>query len=192
MRLFLAFEIEEELRKSIQAMVLPVREKYTGEVRWTKEHQWHMTLLFFGELAERRVQRLKKALMPLEKLRQIKADFKRTVLFPDERKPKVLSLKAEPEEAFEPAVVLAHECARSFPFDRKKFVPHLTLARSRKGSERTLLEASHLIQDRMRVHSCLLKSLVLYQSQRKNGRYEYIPLASYPLKEPDVKTQKLH
>jgi RNA 2',3'-cyclic 3'-phosphodiesterase len=50
-RLFVAVELPEAVREHLDARMSPLREALPGW-RWTPAAQWHLTLAFFGEVAD--------------------------------------------------------------------------------------------------------------------------------------------
>ncbi|MEO7447430.1 MAG: 2'-5' RNA ligase family protein [Humibacillus sp.] len=63
MRLFVAVLPPSEVLDQLEAVLEPRRESGAGgELRWTDRHQWHVTLAFFGDVPERRLDDLTEAL----------------------------------------------------------------------------------------------------------------------------------
>ena len=63
MRLFVAVLPPVEVLDQLEAMLEPRRVSGAGgELRWTDRHQWHVTLAFFGDVPERRLDDLTEAL----------------------------------------------------------------------------------------------------------------------------------
>ena len=55
LRLFLAFEIPEAQRRSIESAIEPLRPSVRG-ARWTARESWHVTLKFLGATVEDRLE----------------------------------------------------------------------------------------------------------------------------------------
>lgn len=49
MRLFVAIAVPEPVRRTLDAAVAPLRRRYDG-LRWTPAANWHLTLVFLGEV----------------------------------------------------------------------------------------------------------------------------------------------
>ena len=55
MRLFVAVEIPEPHRRSVERAIQPLRLSLRGAVRWVPRESWHATLKFLGEVPDARV-----------------------------------------------------------------------------------------------------------------------------------------
>lgn len=134
MRLFLAIEIPERHRLSVERAVQPLRLRIRG-ARWVPRESWHVTLKFLGEVPEGR----------LEEVRAIAASVCRgsrpTVsrltelgVFPSLRRARVLWVGLE-----DPGGILASAAAAleeaygraGFRQESRAWHPHLTVARLR-------------------------------------------------------------
>jgi RNA 2',3'-cyclic 3'-phosphodiesterase len=91
-RLFLAIDPGEECRRRLASVVAAVRASASG-VRWVRDGKLHVTLAFFGEVAEARVDEVRVAAQRVVAHHQA---FSATVsgggVFPDWRRPRVVWL----------------------------------------------------------------------------------------------------
>lgn len=148
LRLFCAIELPQEIREQATRYIATLREA-APDVRasWDREEKLHLTLKFFGETEEERVPQLSAA---LERAASLINPFELilggTGAFPPSGLPRVLWLGVLDASG---RLAKLHqriedECARhGFARERKRFHPHLTIARlrSREGARR--LAATH-------------------------------------------------
>jgi len=140
MRLFIAVNLDEDLRKKI----IPLVESFvkTGaDVKWVKPENLHLTLKFLGEVKEDKVPTIEQVLTPLfANFGQFKVEFFGFGVFPNLSSPRVIwmginqgknELK-ELSEKIENSLV-----SLGFPKEKREFTAHLTLGRIRtlKGKE---------------------------------------------------------
>ncbi len=133
MRLFVALEVADAVRESLDAAVAPLRSRHPG-LAWTSAEGWHLTLSFLGEVAADPgdvaavLAPVVAAAPPGIRLTLAQPGrFGRRVLWmgiSDEPIGAVTALGAAAQQA----LAEAH-----LPVDRKEVRPHLTLARARSG-----------------------------------------------------------
>ncbi len=134
MRIFVALDLDEEIRKRIQQFVDEVRSFAPG-ARWVPPESLHITLKFIGERPEPLVKQIESALgsIPVQPFR---ITFSGTGFFPTPRAARVFWAGFEAEPGLEE---LAHKVEDSLvqlgiPKEQRSFSPHLTLARASGGS----------------------------------------------------------
>jgi len=136
MRTFIAVEVPPSVRRAA-ADLIGRFEASAAHVRWVDPEQTHITLKFLGDVVTERVpeicRRVAEAVAPIP-------PFRLTVLgagaFPNTRRPRTIWLgTAEGRDA----MVVLHEAIdrqldpMGFPRETRRFVPHLTLGRVRRG-----------------------------------------------------------
>jgi 2'-5' RNA ligase len=131
MRLFVAIEFPDEVKRGIELLQRAEAQRETG-FRWTRRDQLHLTMKFLGELDEVQVESAWRSLESITSLGPCTLGFGGFRYLPDERRPRVLALDlsgdvdrlgllhGQIEHAFE-----AHGFAR----ERRPFSPHVTVAR---------------------------------------------------------------
>jgi 2'-5' RNA ligase len=138
MRLFLAVEFEQELRRALREATAPLR-TLIPDAGWVTEDRLHLTLKFLGEQPETLVPPLTAAIgevaarhwpVPM-RLRGLGA-------FPNLRRPRVIWLGIEPTPKLE---LLQHDVEEScaalgVAVEGKPFRPHLTIGRLRGTEDR--------------------------------------------------------
>ncbi len=136
MRTFVAIDLEPELKKSLQDLVLKLK-KTGADVRWVNFPGMHLTLKFLGEIEGGRVAAVEAA------LRKAASGFSKFALalrgtgtFPEGRNPRVLWVGIKDEPGL---MALADEIekrleAEGFPRETRPFHPHLTIGRVKSPS----------------------------------------------------------
>jgi 2'-5' RNA ligase len=125
MRLFIAFEIPEDISNSLSA--LQERIKLDGKA--TKPKSFHLTLKFLGEVDEEKLSIL------IEELSKVQFNSFETSLsdigaFPDMNRPRVVWVGLEPQNTINELQKQIDSATQKLGFDPdNRFHPHLTLAR---------------------------------------------------------------
>ena len=135
MRLFVAVKIPDEVRQSLEHFCREIKASTAlpKKVKWARPENLHLTLKFFGEIEESRLEELLTALSRSMGNREpFSATARGIGVFPENAPPRVLWAGVDdPEEglkklagSIEQETVLA-----GFPPSDKPFSAHLTLAR---------------------------------------------------------------
>ncbi|MFZ7110830.1 MAG: RNA 2',3'-cyclic phosphodiesterase [Desulfatiglandales bacterium] len=184
-RSFLAFELPNEMANVIRRVSGALR-KAPLDVRWVKEGNIHLTMIFLGDIKA-------DDLGPIEEaVGNICAGFGPFSLslsgvgcFPNVRNPRVVWLGLEGElgrlSGFRDALQRA---LKDFGIKEEKrpFRPHLTMGRFRKVEKnRRHLEDLLSAHREVRSPACLLDRLILFKSTLNPGGPVYTKLASWPL-----------
>jgi RNA 2',3'-cyclic 3'-phosphodiesterase len=130
MRLFVAVETPEAIRRALDAWIGPLRAAFP-RAHWVPAKNLHVTLKFIGDASAESLDALRAALRAMPRSSPIEIKFRGAGFFPNDRRPRVLwaGIEAGPElaqlaqavdQALEPAGV-----AR----ETREFRPHLTVAR---------------------------------------------------------------
>lgn len=141
MRIFIALDIDSEIRECIREFVDKVRGT-APDVRWVSEESLHVTLKFIGEKAEAEVKRIEATLQSIH-AKQFQLSFRGTGFFPTAKAARVFWLGIEAQDlAFRQQQAKGGgnvaDLARNIedvlstigiPKEARAFSPHLTLAR---------------------------------------------------------------
>jgi 2'-5' RNA ligase len=144
MRLFLALNIEPEVRRRCYAATHALRAA-GPDVRWVDETKLHLTLKFLGEQPESLVAPLSAALdAAAGQSRELDLVFGAIGAFPNFRRPRVVWIGVAPDPKLE---LLHHDVevacdALGLGVDGRPFRPHLTVGRVEKNDGRALREAA--------------------------------------------------
>ncbi|HLJ23559.1 MAG TPA: RNA 2',3'-cyclic phosphodiesterase [Candidatus Acidoferrales bacterium] len=180
MRLFVALDIPEDVRKSLAALVARLR-VVCPEARWVRMEGVHVTLKFIGETAADRLSAIGAALASLPPRAPIPIKFHGTGFFPNARRPRVLwtGVESGPELAALADDVESVLAALGIPREERAFSPHLTLARLDDPRGLDALRAAIEQAGPMKFGSATAQNFHLYQSILKRGGAEYTRLATY-------------
>jgi 2'-5' RNA ligase len=194
MRLFVALDLEEEIRQRI-AVYLEGLAGLAPDVRWAKAESLHVTLKFIGELAEDQIPRLHDALATIP-AKPFSLAFRGYGFFPTARAPRVfwLAMRAGEELPNLAARVDSALSALKIPREEHPFTPHLTLARSGSGAPRLRPEGrSGAKFERLQKQLAAMatpdfgtmtaREFFLYRSQLSPGGSRYSKLASFALED---------
>ncbi|MBI5066578.1 RNA 2',3'-cyclic phosphodiesterase [Candidatus Woesearchaeota archaeon] len=128
MRLFVAIDIPEEIKKQISEVQNKL--KFTEEqAKCTPSKEQHITLKFLGEVSSAKLQEVKDALKKIN-FRQFIAKINTSASFANELYLRVAWFVAEPQKEFN--VLYAHVDQQLKFIETKEveqFIPHVTLAR---------------------------------------------------------------
>lgn len=166
MRLFISINFDARTKENILAAQRKL--KTMGRGRFTSPDNLHLTLAFFGEVAEERVPELK-ALMAGIDVPKMKLTFSEVGAFRNESELWWIGIKQN-EQLSALQLELARKLKEAgFPVDGKRFRPHITLARD--------MHIGYVCGDLLsKGFSCQASHISLMLSHRPNGRLTYTEL----------------
>lgn len=177
MRLFLAVELEPELRRLLHEATAPVRALVPGAA-WVAEDRLHLTLKFLGEQPDTLVPQLTTAMNEIaERHWPVPMRLRGVGAFPNLRRPRVMWVGIEPAPKLE---LLQHDVeercsALGLEVEGKPFRPHLTIGRLR-GTEKgeSLRELARTAREiRFRADTDVLAIALMHSKLTPAGpRYE--------------------
>ncbi len=133
MRLFVAVDIEDEIRRRISGFAEGVQ-GFAPEARWVGPETLHITVKFIGEFPESDVQRLKQA---LQEVRGAPANisFRGYGFFPTPKAARVfwVGMEADANLGLLATAVDRATASLGIATEERPFKPHLTLARAGSG-----------------------------------------------------------
>jgi 2'-5' RNA ligase len=176
MRLFIAIEIPDDLKKTIGNLRVDI-----PGARWVPASQIHLTLAFLGEVEESAVDLLSGELARIQSP-PFTLCFSGTGCFPERRRPRVLWIGLEPEPRLQAlaAKVRATVIACGIPQEERAFSPHITLARLKLPNSRDV--AAFLGQERTNgFPSIPVREFTLFQSKLTQQGAVHIPLRNFQL-----------
>ncbi len=137
MRLFVAVNLPEEVRRAVGAAIAPLR-AIEAPVQWVDAGRMHITIQFLGSVDDARAGPLGDALADaVSGLKTFEVMAGGAGAFPDLAYPRVLWLGVEHHPALE---LLAHDVARTlgrfgFEPELRPFQPHITIGRAAKDAD---------------------------------------------------------
>lgn len=134
MRLFVALDIEPEIRRCIGEFRDQMR-RYAPDVRWVAPETFHITLQFLGETGQ--PDAIKTALQRVRGS-AIGMTFRGTGFFPNAKSPRVFWVGVEADDSLPQLTTAIGVALEPLGFKRETapFKPHLTLARAGSGRPR--------------------------------------------------------
>ena len=185
MRLFVAFDLPDEVRRSLAGVIERLKPKLRS-AKWVRPESMHLTLKFIGHVIAdgdaQKLSDLRAALAAVRCDRPVEMRYRGIGFFPHSRRPRVIwcgvegtknlaQMAADIGAALEPLGVAREERA---------FVPHLTLARieSPNGAEPLVRAAEELPSSDF--GSARETQFYLFESKTKPSGAEYTKIAAYP------------
>ena len=184
-RSFLAFELPLEI-KNIVARVSEELRQSTLAAKWVKVDNIHLTVVFMGNVREDEIPAIGEGVQEVcGTFGPFDASLKGRDCFPDKRKPRVLWLGLDGDlermSLFRDALQ-KHLKAFGIKEEKRKFRPHLTLARFRKPRRIDVKEDESLSKyEDLSSPVCMLGELILFKSDLKPSGAEYTKLQVWPL-----------
>jgi 2'-5' RNA ligase len=178
LRLFVAFEIPEPVKETVEEAFAPWREALP-KARWAPRENWHVTLKFLGRTWPRltdwvpaRIEAAARTEVPLP------ARISGVGSFPSARTGRVLWAGFEDEAAVvKLAAAVEGALLDEFPAEKRPFHPHLTVARSDPPVKLpAVFGATPLLTEGWEVDH-----VVLFRSHLRRPAPLYEPLARFPL-----------
>jgi RNA 2',3'-cyclic 3'-phosphodiesterase len=185
MRLFLAVEFEQKLRRALRDATAPLRE-IVPDAGWVSEDRLHLTLKFLGEQPESLVPPLTAAMGEIAGRHwPVPMRFRGVGAFPNLRRPHVIWVGIEPTPKLE---LLQHDveagcAALGVEVEGKPFRPHLTIGRLRGTEDREAVrELARVAREiGVRAHT-VVSAIDLVQSTLTPAGRRYERLAQAPLR----------
>lgn len=183
-RVFLAISLPHELKTSIRDLQRNLQAKIPA-VRWTNPENLHLTLHFFGEVAQETLEKIKVSVLSVKRChRPFLVEVKGLGAFPNPRRPRIIWLGLEPKDPLRKL----HKDYQNIlqragvATETQTYSPHLTIGRLRqqKPDLTDLLESA----GRTHVGQLPIDKLVLFESRFFSGGTEHIPLLTVKLDAP--------
>lgn len=176
MRLFLAIELSDKIKKEIDNQLSEIKKAYP-QFQWAPSNNYHITVYFFGEISDH-----KKIINKLEQVLYDKKSFyfystsvdlfihhKITIHLDFRREKKIEKINERIKESF--------QISDSF----KKYVPHLTLARCRVPSKQQYFVLKKRLAKVIVDVSFKINKLVLFESILDGGQSVYKKIHTFKL-----------
>jgi 2'-5' RNA ligase len=179
MRVFLAMELPGIVKEYLLTVTKTMLQRVSG-VKWVKAEGLHVTLKFFGEIGEDKVQEIEEALQGINKQHlAMSVQLKEINAFPDLMRPRVIVVTFQ--EGVDNVKAIFHDIesrllAVGIENEKRSFTPHITLGRVKDAA--SLLKRNILPLEERKF---LLDNLVLYQSTLTREGAFYSPLKEIKL-----------
>ena len=192
MRLFVALDIDAEIRSRIEQFMDDVR-AFAPDARWVSAESLHVTLKFIGEWPDA-LDELKRTLAGVHG-EPAEITISGAGFFPTPKSARVfwIGIQAGPELASLAAAVDAGTSTLGIESEKRAFTPHLTLARTGSGRpQRVASDRSNSsfrrLQEKLAAMSVPSfgtmspREFFLYESKLSPKGAQYVKLESYPLR----------
>lgn len=186
MRVFLAVELDDSVRKQVGDFMDTVRARLdsSSRIAWTAAENLHLTLIFLGEVEADRIETIDAAVRnALTHEEGGEVALAGSGVFPSWREPRVLWVGVSEGE---PLLQRLHaRCAEAlaslgFPPESRPFHPHLTLGRVKELRDRnTTLRAA--LETQQPFGRCAATEVVLMESRLHPQGARYLPRLRFPL-----------
>jgi 2'-5' RNA ligase len=186
MRLFIAVDIDQRVRREIDQIQRGLRQKtglLKGPVKWVEPNLIHLTLKFLGQVPDQSISQIcrlteetAKSHMAFEIRVQGLGTFGRPprVLWAGiEDCPALVALQKDLEERLEKA---------GWPREERAFSAHLTLCRIKEAKAGIQLGQAVEGQHLRTLGSVPIEQMIVYESQLQSGGPVYTAVARYDLK----------
>jgi 2'-5' RNA ligase len=177
---FIAIDVPGEIRERLAAVQERIRVS-TNSARWVAPESIHVTLKFIGEMPEKRREDIDLALRGLT-WKHIRVNIHGVGFFPGTRSPRVFwaGLEAVAIEGLAKEIDSRLERA-GFDRERRKFRPHLTLARAKNSHlDKGMINAAAPFTD-ADFGTFTVDRIFLFESTLKSGGSVYTKLQEYRL-----------
>jgi len=183
-RSFLAVELPEAIRKRIEEIQADLRSS-NSDVRWVRPDKIHLTLKFFGNIEESRVDSITRSIEPfVAGTPHFSLEVRGMGAFPNIRNPRVIWLGLIDEKQVLMPLQKQLESTLAtigFPVEDRPFRPHLTLGRvnSSRGKDELIGRIEKYKEEKF--GDVEVKRFVLFKSDLRPTGPIYTPLREVKL-----------
>jgi 2'-5' RNA ligase len=178
LRLFVAFDIPEDVRDAVERAVAPWRDRYP-RAKWVPKQNQHVTLKFLGSTWPRLVDWVHEAVGTAASANEpVRTRVTGLGAFPNARRARVLwaGLDDDGQRLARLAAALDEGLSREFAPEKRGFTAHLTVARFEPPVKLEGLDEVDLATEPFDVDR-----IVLYRSHLRRPAPIYEPLATFEL-----------
>jgi 2'-5' RNA ligase len=181
MRLFTGLDLPPDVVARLEEFLARLRP--TARISWSAPANLHITTKFIGEWPEERLGELQAALAGVALRPPIAVHIRDTGFFPNVRAPRVFWCGIEAPGLEELAGDIDRACGTlGIEPEKRRFSPHLTLARIKEGSDvKPLRELAMAALRNPDFGEFGAGSFFLYRSQLRPTGSVYTKLAEFPL-----------
>lgn len=190
-RTFIATNIPLEVKSSINMICSGLRDLKIPKVSWVKPHGIHLTIKFLGRIHPGKTKWVLEALVELsEEISAFDISLSSIDAFPSLTDPKILWIGLQKNvRQLEFLSGLVDNKLRSLGFEseRKRFTPHITIARIREGLDQVKLRHLNQAIDSITIDPPItweIKALELIKSNLALSEPRYEVLGTATLKGP--------
>jgi len=180
MRLFVAIELTQEVRKNVASLLNEFR-VLSPHTKWIRPDSMHLTLKFLGETDSSRLSEIKAALAFIHSPSRITLKFQCLGFFPNSNRPHVFWVGIEPSSNLRAIVGELDQSLHRLgvPTEDREFRPHITLARLNSSSLSPALRLAVSKNMTATFGSFATDQFHLIESKLKSTGAEYTTLQSF-------------
>lgn len=186
MRLFIAVNFPDEIKRTISAFITSLS-KIPSDLKWVKEDNLHLTIQFLGNVSEEQLSAVSNALKnSVAGIPPFNLTLVGIGAFPSVERPRVFWAGLSGETA--PLLMLQRQVQREmellgFEPEKRRFLPHLTLARARSsyGFSGVMEQARRVTGNGQVFGIARIESIELMLSELQAKGPRYSVLSSVPL-----------
>lgn len=180
MRLFVALDIPDEMRRALRAAIDDFSRVCHG-ARWVRPEGIHITLKFIGHVEDAKLVNIQEALSGVRGGKNIEIAFRQFGFFPNDRRPHVFFVRVDagPELRALAAEIETHLQPLGIAKEARAFQPHLTLARFKSTDGLPELRNKIASLPTLNFGGGVVAEFHLYQSMLQSGGAVYAMLSAY-------------
>jgi RNA 2',3'-cyclic 3'-phosphodiesterase len=178
LRLFVAFDLPEPVKDSIERAIAPLIEKFP-RARWVPRENWHVTVKFLGATYPRLLPWVEASIADITgERRKVGTSLTSLGSFPSSRRARVLWAGLDDRAGRLAEISLGLDAALSKEFrpEKRPFTPHLTVARSEPP-----LALSEGWSGQLEQLQFVVEEVILFRSYLRRPAPVYEPLRSFHL-----------
>lgn len=184
-RVFVAIDISGKARCQVSDHIKTLRKQFsTRRVGWEKTEKLHLTLKFLGNISQIDLAKLEEIVGQIAGLFSVfRLKIANTGVFPNKPRAKILWLGIEDEKGSLEKIkeTLETDLLRiGFTKEKRKYKPHLTIARLREPHKSKELVRGHL-ENKFEPVEFEVSEIVIYESELKPTGSVYQIISSYKL-----------
>lgn len=185
MRLFIAIDLEDEIKKKIKNLTVDLKRSMQG-VKWVRDEGIHVTLKFLGEVQEGKVKEITKALEQVSsQYDALDIDICHLGRFPERGDPRVIwvGVLEKTGALRELAFGIEKELEKiGFERENRAFKPHVTLGRVRRGRKSERKSSPVLENKEISFGSFQAKHIFLIKSILRPEGAQYEKIGTFALR----------
>jgi 2'-5' RNA ligase len=182
MRLFIAIELPDDVRRHLQEMQELLRP--TFKAKWTRPEQLHLTLKFLGQTADSELPKILEQLRAIRMSEPIRLATAGAVCFPPHGPIRIVAAALEDEggNCAKLQSEIDQACySAGFPLEGRRWTPHVTLARVKDRAGTSARSAAAEAGAGLTNCRCEIDAFALMESRLDRDGPAYGRIASFSL-----------
>lgn len=178
MRLFIALEIPDEIKKKISKIQNILKKYDNNSIKWVRQGSLHITLKFLGEVKNEFISDIENSLVNIE-MRKEKLEIKNLGCFPNINRPRILWAGVYNKWLIEFAGIIDISMNKiGFKKEKRQFSGHLTIGRVKKGISKNF-KRKYIELMETEIGEFNINSFYLFESKLNPTGAEYFKFKSF-------------